>query len=336
MAVAVAATIDAALLASMWLPIGFAATIALRALEGVADVVVFAVIFDLVGRAGGRGSAGLRYGFASALLSIALGGGAIMGGSIAKLDAAAVDARPTVFLVGASACLLAAVLAVVWRQPLRRLEGLPRLERPRSTASMPNRSRPAPLWPLLLIAGSDRAAGGLLTGTLGLFLAEAVGLGPAIRGGLVGSVLLLMGIGAIPAGLLADRFDALRVRLLGAVVFGIGIVVLPLVADMLPVLGVVMLVMGIGGAVLLPTSLALLDRLHGGLIGMGGFRAAGDLGFLFGVSAAGFLVDLLVSGASTEEANTAYASIFAGFGAIHLAVTAIAVPILARSSSSKT
>ena len=69
---------------------------------------------------------------------------------------------------------------------------------------------------------------------------------------------------------------------------------------------------------------------------MGGFRAAGDLGFLFGVSAAGFLVDLLVSGASTEEANTAYASIFAGFGAIHLAVTAIAVPILARSSASKT
>ena len=266
MAVAVAAAVDAALLASMWLPIGFTATIALRALEGVADVVVFAVIFDLVGRAGGRGSAGLRYGFAAALLSIALGGGAIMGGSIAKLDAAAVDARPTIFLVGASACLLAAVLAVVWRHPLRRLEGLPRLEPQRSAASMPNRLRPAPLWPLLLIAGSDRAAGGLLTGTLGLFLAEAVGLGPAIRGGLVGSVLLLMGIGAIPAGLLADRFDALRVRLLGAVVFGIGIVVLPLVADMLPVLGVVMLVMGIGGAVLLPTSLALLDRLHGGLI----------------------------------------------------------------------
>lgn len=336
MAVAVAAAIDAALLASMWLPIGFTATIALRALEGVADVVVFAVIFDLVGRAGGRGSAGLRYGFASALLSIALGGGAIMGGSIARLDAAAVDARPTVFLVGASACLLAAFLAVVWRHPLRRLEGLPRLEPQRPAASMPRRLRPAPLWPLLLIAGSDRAAGGLLTGTLGLFLAEAVGLGPAIRGGLVGSVLLLMGIGAIPAGLLADRFDALRVRLLGAVVFGIGIVVLPLVADMLPVLGVVMLVMGIGGAVLLPTSLALLDRLHGGLIGMGGFRAAGDLGFLFGVSAAGFLVDLLVSGASAEEANTAYASIFAGFGAIHLAVTAIAVPILARSSSPKT
>ena len=334
-AVAVAAAVDAALLASMWMPIGFTATIALRAMEGVADVVVFAVIFDLVGRAGGRGSAGLRYGFASALLSIALGGGAILGGSIAKLDAAEVDARPTVFLVGASACLFAAILAVVWRHPLRRLEGLPRLERPRSAApSMPKRQRPAPLWPLLLIAGSDRAAGGLLTGTLGLFLAEAVGLGPAIRGGLVGSVLLLMGIGAIPAGLLADRFDALRVRLIGAIVFGLGIVVLPLVADTLPVLGVVMLVMGIGGAVLLPTSLALLDRLHGGLIGMGGFRAAGDLGFLFGVSAAGFLVDLLVSGASAEEASTAYASIFAGFGAIHLAVTAIAVPILARSSPS--
>ena len=239
------------LLAAMWLPIGFSATIFLRAIEGVPDVIVFAVIFDLVGRAGGRGSSGLRYGFAAALLSVALGGGAILGGTIARLDATGDESAPTIFLVGSSACLLAAMLAVLWRGPLRRLEGLP-VATAKASVSMPRRRPTAPLWPLLLIAGSDRAAGGLLTGTLGLFLAESVGLGPAIRGGLVGSVLLLMGLGAIPAGFVADRLSAIRVRVAGAVVFGAGIMVLPLVAEVLPLLGTVLIVMGVGGPFCFP------------------------------------------------------------------------------------
>ncbi len=333
-AVAVASACDALLLGAMWLPIGFSATILLRAIEGIPDVIVFAVIFDLVGRAGGRRSSGLRYGFAAALLSVALGGGAILGGQIAKLDATVDDSAPTIFLVGSSACLIASVLAVLWRGPLRRLEGLP-VAAARASVSMPRRRRTAPLWPLLLIAGSDRAAGGLLTGTLGLFLAESVGLGPAVRGGLVGLVLLLMGLGAIPAGFVADRLDAIRVRAAGAIVFGAGIVVLPLAAEVLPVLGTVLIVMGVGGAVLLPTSLSLLDRMHGGLVGMGGFRAAGDIGFLIGVSAAGFLVSLLIGGETPAEAVTAYTTIFMGFGAIHLAATAIAIPVLARADAAE-
>lgn len=329
-AVSVAAAVDAALLGAMWLPIGFGPTIALRAMEGVADVVVFAVIFDLVGRAGGQQRRGLRYGLAAAFLSVALGGGAILGGQIARIEKAATGVEASVFLVGAGACLLAAILAVAWRGPLRRLKGL-RLDEDERIEVKPRRSQ-APLWPLLLIAASDRAAGGLLTGTLGLFLASAVGLEPAVRGGLVGSVLLLMGLGAVPAGVIADRFGALRIRLIGSIAFGLGIMVLPQVADALPLLVVVMSVMGIGGAVLLPTSLSLLDRLHGGLVGMGGFRAAGDIGFLSGVSVAGVLVVTLVEPATAGAATNAYGLIFAAFGAIHLAVTAIAVPTLATAS----
>lgn len=328
-AVSVAAAVDAALLGAMWLPIGFGPTIALRAMEGVADVVVFAVIFDLVGRAGGQQRRGLRYGLAAAFLSVALGGGAILGGQIARLEKATTGLEASVFLVGAGACLLAAILAVVWRGPLRRLKGLRPSESERTKAK-PGRAR-APLWPLLLIAASDRAAGGLLTGTLGLFLASAVGLEPAVRGGLVGSVLLMMGLGAVPAGLIADRYGALRIRLIGSIVFGLGIMVLPQVALNMPLLVLVMSMMGIGGAVLLPTSLSLLDRLHGGLVGMGGFRAAGDIGFLSGVAVAGILVAMLVEPATAGAATTAYGLIFAAFGALHLAVTAIAVPTLATA-----
>ena len=334
MAVGVAAAVDAALLTAMWLPIGFGPTIVLRAMEGVADVIVFAVIFDLVGRAGGRRATGLRYGLAAALLSVALGGGAILGGQVASWEKTTSGIEASVFLIGGGACLLAAILAVLWREPLRRLKGIRMVEEKPSAMTRPVHR--APLWPLLLIAASDRAAGGLLTGTLGIFLASAIGLEPAIRGGLVGSVLLLMGLGALPAGFVGDLFGALRVRLIGSIVFGLGLVILPQVAEVLPLLVGVMCVMGIGGAVLLPTSLSLLDRLHGGLVGMGGFRAAGDIGFLVGVTVAGILVATLVRPDTAETATSAYGLIFAGFGAIHLAVTAIAVPTLAMSSMHST
>ena len=333
LAVAIASIADAALLAAMWLPIGFAPTIVLRAAEGVADVMVFAVVFDLVGHLGRRQGVGLRFGFAAALLSIALGSGAILGGTIARLEGGD-DAARIVYLVGAGACLAAGLLAWTMRDRLRRLEGIDHRASIEPLAPATPASR-APFWPLLLVAGSDRAAGGLLTGTLGLFLAEAIGLGPAIRGLLVGSVLLLMGFGAVPAGWVSDRCGDLRTRFIGAVAFAVGIAVLPLAAFSLPLLAIDALVIGLGGAVLLPTSLSMLDRLHGGLVGMGGFRAAGDVGFLIGVVSAGLLVERLVDGGGDADVTSAYAAVFAGFGGVHLAITAISIPALAAADRSR-
>ena len=75
-----------------------------------------------------------------------------------------------------------------------------------------------------------------------------------------------MGLGAIPAGQLADRWGDIRVRVVGAVAFGCGIALLSAVRDNVGLLLVISIVLGVGGAVLLPTSLAILDRLHGGLL----------------------------------------------------------------------
>ena len=204
LAVAIAAIMDGLLLAAMWLPIGFWPTIVLRGVEGVADVVVFAVVFDLVGQSGRARAAGRRFGVGAALLSIALGGGAILGGQIARADDGTGDAARAVYLIGASACFLAGVVAFLGRHRLRRVDAksvAPSAPAVIETSTAPSR---APLWPLLLMASADRAAGGLLTGTLGLFLAEAIDLDPSIRGRLIGSVLLMMGLGAIPAGWVSD------------------------------------------------------------------------------------------------------------------------------------
>lgn len=331
-AIGIAAIVDALLLAAMWLPIGFGLTILLRFFEGVADVVVFAVVFDLVGRVGARRTVGMRFGFAAAFLSMALGSGAIVGGYVARNDVGSGETARLVFLIGAGACLLAGLLALVWRRRLRRLEGLRNCTSDEPVRpNLPAHARRAPLWPLLLIAASDRAVGGLLTGTLGLFLADAVGLGPASRGGLVGSVLLLMGLGAIPAGDLADRLGDLRVRVIGASAFGLGIAILPAAGSNVTFLLVIAVVLGAGGAVLLPTSLAMLDRLHRGLVGMGGFRAAGDVGFLLGVTTAGLLVRMLVDQSGSQETSSGYAVVFVIFGVGHLCVTAMTTPTLIRA-----
>jgi len=330
LAIGIAAIVDALLLSAMWLPIGFGLTILLRFFEGVADVVVFAVIFDLVGRVGTPRTVGLRFGFAAAFLTMALGSGAILGGYVARNDIGSGDTARLVFLIGAGACLLAGCLALLWRRRLRRLEGLRELGHAVVPAAATASIR-APLWPLLLIAASDRAVGGLLTGTLGLFLADSVGLGPASRGGLVGSVLLLMGLGAIPAGQVADRWGDIRVRVIGAVAFGAAIVVLPAVSTNVVTLFLVAIVLGAGGAVLLPTSLAILDRLHRGLVGMGGFRAAGDIGFLAGVMTAGLLLQMLIDDRGPQSGHTGYAIVFAIFGLVHLSITAITAPVLIRA-----
>lgn len=327
LAVAIAAVADAALLAAMWLPIGFGPTLLLRAVEGAADVMVFAVVFDLVGQAGRRGGAGLRFGFGAALLSMALGGGAILGGQLARGDTGTGETARAVYLVGASACLLAGLVAFACRNRLRRLEGIAAEPTEDRIEPTPIQTARAPLWPLMLMAGADRAAGGLLTGTLGLFLAEAVGLEPSLRGGLIGSVLLLMGLGAIPAGWVSDRFGDLLVRAVGGIIFAIGLFLLPTAASNLSSLSATMLLLGVGGATLLPTSLALLDRLHGGLVGMGGFRAAGDIGFLVGVLVAGLLIHMLGDG---DGSRFGYASVIAGFAIMHLSCTAIVIPLLAR------
>jgi hypothetical protein len=102
-------------------------------------------------------------------------------------------------------------------------------------------------------------------------------------------------------------------------------------AASLPLLAIDAVVIGLGGAVLLPTSLSMLDRLHGGLVGMGGFRAAGDVGFLIGVVSAGLLVERLVDGGGDADVTSAYAAVFAGFGGVHLAITAISIPVLAAA-----
>lgn len=60
-----AAFLNGGLLAAMALPIGFGPTLALRALEGAADLIVYAILFNLIAQLGSPSTRGRRMGMAA-------------------------------------------------------------------------------------------------------------------------------------------------------------------------------------------------------------------------------------------------------------------------------
>lgn len=315
---AIFAIVNAALLLTMWLPIGFGATIGLRFMEGAADLLVFAVLFDLFAKAGVGPTRGRRMGLAGTILMFGLFTGAVLGGRLGGGD-------PTdAFVVGAMACLLVALAAVVGGSQLRRLiQSCPAVT-DTGAAIMTRRV----LWPSLAMVGSDRAVAGLMTATLPFFFASVAELDPAARGWLIGLPLLLMAVGAWPAGWLGDRIGHTRLRLIAACLYAGSIALLPIVspASFPGALGL-MLIVGLSGAALLPNSLAIACESGRGSIAMGAHRSAGDAGYLLGIALAGTLLASL--GGETPGAAS-YVIIITLFAGLHLFITAVTTTALWR------
>ena len=303
---ALGAVADAALLGLMWLPIGFEATLAVRLVEGVADVATFAALFQMLGSVNGRGSA-WRMGVGASVLIGGLGGGAVLGGAAVRAS----EAGPTVaFVLGAGCCLATGIGAVL---------GAARLDRAAPSSEMPEVigvSARGPLWPMLLMAASDRATGAALTAVFASFLARNLGYDPAERGRLVGLPLLLMALGAAPAGWIADRVGPMRFRTVAAVVYALCFAQVAWLGKSTLALSAVLLLLGIAAAPLLPASLALTVRSGRGSSGLAAFRAAGDGGYFLGI------VTVVAVGAWADgDRLVTQQGLMVGFALAHLAVT---------------
>lgn len=337
-AVLVAASLaDAALLGVLAAPIGLWPSLALRAAEGVTDVLVFAALFDLVRRTSGSHAArGL--GVASTPLLLGLGLGAVAGGLAAQRVAPAVegsadaaaggDVALAVFGVSALASVLVALGAFVFR---RWLAGVAAVE-PESGPSVASGEahaervphgalddRPRPLSWSCAMAFVDRATGGLITTTLPLVLAGFLGYSKGQRGWLIGLPLLLMAICTGPAGALCDRVGSLRVRIAAGAAYAIAFALIPFAAGSQPMLAAVMLVVGVSAGALFSSSIALAAESGGSTVALGSFRASGDLGFFVGTSLSIVLVAAL--GRDGEPAYSDYATVIVIFAAAHAACT---------------
>ena len=343
------AALNAVLLTTMALPIGFVATLFVRVAEGAADVVVLAVLFDLIGKSGGGKTHGRRFGLAGTVMMMGIASGLALGGQAGALE-------PTAALwLGALGCASIAVAGLIKR---RRIDSfvqhcpvvefaLPQDFIARSQAgSLAEGStiateevagivaaNRAALRSSLVMAFSDRALAGIMATTVPLHL-TAAGHGSGRAGGVLAAAMLVMALGAAPAGLIADRFGLRGVRAAAALLFASLMAGIPLCVRLSPVM-MVMLMLGIGvaGAALLPTSAALAMRGGRGSVGMAGYHAAGSLGFFLGIAGAATLLHLLQPRVSEQISTGAIILIFAAAHGLCTLFLHLRSTILATSGS---
>lgn len=319
---AVASMADALLLLCMWCDIGFGPTLALRAAEGVTDVVVFALLFDGVRRTSGH-SWGVGLGAASTALTLGLATGVIVGGITAR------DAGATfVFPVAALACVIVAVVALWRRGAVIASESAAPCAMTRKAPRM--RVHIPSMWPPLAMTFVDRSTGGVMTAVLPVVLGSYLGYSSAQRGWLIGLPLGLMALGATPAGWLVDQVGAFRVRLGGGLAYAGAMACIPLASEDSLGLAVLLTVVGVSGAALLASSLVLVAGCSAGSAAMGGFRAAGDMGYFAGLGLAAALAASL-GGADPGIAN--YASVIVIFAVAHFATNIVALLGVSRAAA---
>lgn len=314
--IALAATANAVLLALLTLPISLSTAMWLRCAEGVADMTTLAVLLDLAAKAGAPAGGGRRLGVASTVLLLGLASGAAIGGLLAKEPT-------TVLLTGASACALLALSALGGRRLIRSgIASCPAVE----SSIMRRRSGP-PLWTIALMMASDRMLAGLLTSTIPLLLASKLGWSTERVGSMVALPLLVMALGAYPAGLIGDRIGALFTRSLAAVVYAVAIAAIPLVAAHSPTSSpaamlAVMLVLGLAASALMPSTMTLAARTGRGALAMGTTHAAGNVGYALGIVGAGAMLGLF-GGATPGRGD--YTTVIQLFALAHLVLTAVAM-----------
>ena len=330
------AIVDGILLAIMWLPIGFAGTLALRTIEGAVDVATFAALFQMLGRSDQQHRA-WKLGLGATVLVAGLGIGAVLGGFLTKLAGSAA----VTLIVGSVSCVSTGILAIVCRSTLERMVqlaksatvnvamneqelqaksviqlGIQPAIQPEIQPGIQPEIQSGKIWPILFMAATDRATGAILTAVFASFLLSGLGYTPEQRGMLVGLPLLLMAIGAAPAGWFADRFGSLRTRTLAAIVYAIALGIVPFLGANTLMLALALLILGVAAAPLLPASLALVLVTNRGMSGLAAFRAAGDIGYFTGI-----VVTIATSAMIDAGQYNVQTGLVCGFALLHLVAT---------------
>lgn len=311
--VAVASLANAVLLPMLaWAP-SFGTLLALRVLEGAADLASLVLLLDAIGHAGPSGHEGRRFGVAGFVLMLGLATGAGAAGVIGEWSPTAA------FALGALPCAVVALLA--WRsESTGRREPRPRPE--------PN-ARYTPWHPAAAMMFGDRCLSGVLSATGSLYLSGALGLSTGRVGGFIAGVLGLMALGTLPMGLLTDRIGALPARMIGGSIYGLSFVLLAGVPQGGPaLLPITMVLMGVGGAALVPTAFSLASHGRGGATDMGWVQVAGNAGYLLGIVGGGVAL-AGITDPSTEASVLAFGRVLVGFAGGYLVLNLLATVALA-------
>lgn len=309
--------IDALCLFGMRSAASFAVLMALRFVEGAAHVQAVSMWMAAAAGAGARERSGGTMGAMGAALMLGTAVGAPLGGLIGRADPLAV------LTVGPIISVLGAAIAVLWMPASRnpaRVRGLG------EALAIVRRDR----WLLVpyVYTFIDRLCVGVVISTLILYLAEAKGLGPATRGGMMTLFLLPLAFLCYPAGLVADRIGRAVPLAVGSVLFGVVFASYGLLSS--EALWIAMVLSGVFSALMFAPSLALCRDLAPEKLrttAFAGFNAAGSLGFLCGPLLGGTMARLLAAALGVQGA---YQATFLVAGAAEVLCAIVSIPFLVR------
>ncbi len=307
--IAVASVVNAAALSTMALDVPWSLAMGLRMVTGGMDMITLAVLLGLLG-SGDPTRSGRRYGPASLAIMLGLSAGFVIGGIFAAKLASAI------FHVSAGFSLLLAVAAGC-------SGGLLRDE---FTVEAKAAGAGVRFWPALAFAFGDRALSAVVSVTATLYLITQAGLEERVVGPALGMVLLVIAVGAWPAGVLADRIGPLPVRIASVVIYAGAFAALAAAPWLsFGAIAICLAMLGVGGAGLAPSMYVLGARKGRGALDMGSIHAAGSAGYLTGVLVAGAL---LVHKSHFSEGGV-YQVVFLSFATGYLLLNLPAIAALA-------
>jgi len=246
--------------------------LSLRCIEGGTDLILLAVPLRVIAAAGSRERYAGRIGagFTVIMLSLALGAG--IGGGLGE------ESATVVLWTGAIIMLILTLIAVIVRRTVDNVPCSPR-PTPHHCPLIPKE------WLGACFLALDRGLAALVSTSLPILLYSGFAIGSMTLGFALAGMFLALAIFATPIGILADIYGGYRVRLIAAVLCGVSLAGLGLMAWLPPVvvLPPCLLVYGVGAAGLMPSAFSVAVRPEASNLVFGSLQAAGQLGYGIGV-----------------------------------------------------
>jgi MFS family permease len=184
----------------------------------------------------------------------------------------------------------------------------------------------------LAFAFADRFTVGFFTTTFSLYLRRIHSLTPAEIGLSIAVFMIPFALLSYPFGRLAERVSIPLLLCGGSVIYGLGTAAVGFVGP--PHLNALMFAIGISAAVMFVPSMVMTTQFAPDEIratALGGFNAAGSLGFIVGPLAGGAISQTI---AAQSDWQSGYQAAFIVAGISEMLCVAIALPLLLRSGSS--
>lgn len=252
----------------------YAVHLILRFFDGALHITALTLLMALAADRAGQAGSGPAMGLTGASLTLGVALGAPLGGWIGQRGAT------EVLLAGAAISLGLAVWAALLREPT------PTARRTRQRGGLVPRL-PRPILQELVVpyvfTFADRLSVGFIVSTMTLYLGTVLGAEPGTIGLLMGSFMLPFGVLTYAFGRSLQYYPPLPMMFLGSSLYGAILIALALAP--LPLWWLLMPVGGIAAALMFAPSLVLVARTageHARGRALGGFHAAGSLGFLLG------------------------------------------------------